>query len=129
MIEATEKNQKSFAEKIGEEFSLQMQAMLFASRFLEKRGYTVLDKSQSLIVAHDEESNTIVFADVVISDEYLKNSTIKLEDFEKCADAFFERGVCDSVDIAKIRFDAIEIRKYDNERAMIRHRVNKFFEE
>lgn len=129
MIATTEKKREESAEKMVDDCIEQLQATTCAIRFLERRGYTVLDKSQSLIVAYDEESNAIVFADVVLGDGYFKKSEMSVEDFERYATEFFESGKGDPFDFTSVRADAIEMKKLGVDKAFIRHVINKSFEE
>ena len=104
-----------------------------AARFLERRGFEVLERNwtcsagEADIIAQDEDA--LVFVEVKTrsnTEKGLQEEAVderKRERYERIAAAFLQ--TYETVDIA-VRFDVVSILVIGSERAFLRHHVNAF---
>lgn len=109
-------------------FELQEKAVKAATRFIERKGYELLEAgwtspegTQIDLVANDED--TLVFIDVTAT-EYGEGGRVKRGDPEIAAASWFAGNSPDG-DI-QVRFDIIDTLVVSTDRALLRHHINAF---
>ena len=112
--------------------NLHERAVEAATRFVERRGYEVLDKNWTNeglagrldLIAQDEDA--IVFIDVTATDHAeggFSESSLTREQFELLA-AMWLKDKSPEDDIT-VRFDGIDMIVVSEDRALLRHHINK----
>lgn len=109
-------------------FELQEKAVKAATRFIERKGYELLEAgwtspegTQIDLVANDED--TLVFIDVTAT-EYGEGGRVKRGDLEIAAASWLAGNSPDG-DI-QVRFDIIDMLVVSTDRALLRHHINAF---
>lgn len=109
-------------------FELQEKAVKAATRFIERKGYELLEAgwtspegTQIDLVANDED--TLVFIDVTAT-EYSEGGRVKRGDLEIAAASWLAGNSPDG-DI-QVRFDIIDMLVVSTDRALLRHHINAF---
>lgn len=109
-------------------FELQEKAVKAATRFIERKGYELLEAgwtspegTQIDLVANDED--TLVFIDVTAT-EYGEGGRVKRGDLEITAASWLAGNSPDG-DI-QVRFDIIDMLVVSTDRALLRHHINAF---
>lgn len=109
-------------------FELQEKAVKAATRFIERKGYELLEAgwtspegTQIDLVANDED--TLVFIDVTAT-EYGEGGRVKRGDLEIAAASWLAVNSPDG-DI-QVRFDIIDMLVVSTDRALLRHHINAF---
>ena len=106
---------------------LQIKANAASVKFFEHRGYTIKsanENSPAPIVAIDEESETLVFASVLVSKEGFASEETPREVMEQAAAEYLAAHAEELPENVTIRFDAVGVLVLSPERAMIRHHIN-----
>lgn len=111
--------------------TLEARGKMAAARFLERRGYEILERNWSCpegeadIIAKDEKA--VVFVDVKTKKSAIGGFPSKVisekvrDSFERVALSYLANY--DAVDYS-VRFDIISLVVIDNDKAMIRHCIN-----
>lgn len=113
-------------------FELQEKAVKAATRFVERKGYELLEAgwtspegSRIDLIASDED--TLVFIDVTAT-EYVEGGfeggKVKRSDLEIAAASWLAGNTPDG-DI-QVRFDIIDMLVVSTDRALLRHHINAF---
>lgn len=124
---------KANAEQQGKpDAALTLQAKQCAIRFLERRGYDILERDWSChagyvdAICRDPESNAVVFVEVKTRRKgFPPDATTpeKRERLEGTALAYLTE--CDCCDVP-VRFDTVSIVPVATDKALIRHHINAF---
>lgn len=109
-------------------FELQEKAVKAATRFIERKGFELLDTgwtslegTQIDLIASDDD--TLVFIDVTAT-EYGEGGKVKRSDLEIAAASWLAGNTPDG-DI-QVRFDIIDMLVVSTDRALLRHHINAF---
>ena len=109
-------------------FELQEKAVKAATRFVERKGYELLEAgwtspegTQIDLVANDEDA--LVFIDVTAT-EYGEGGKVKRGDLEIAAASWLAANSPDGE--IQVRFDIIDMLAASADRALLRHHINAF---
>lgn len=109
-------------------FELQEKAVKAAARFIERKGYELLETGWTSpegtridLIASDED--TLVFIDVTAT-EYGEGGKVKRGDLEIAAASWLAGNTPDGE--MQVRFDIIDMLVVSADRALLRHHINAF---
>lgn len=109
-------------------FELQEKAVKAATRFIERKGYELLEAGWTSpegtridLVANDEDA--LVFIDVTAT-EYGEGGKVKRGDLEIAAASWLAANSPDGE--IQVRFDIIDMLVVSADRALLRHHINAF---
>ena len=109
-------------------FELQEKAVKAAARFIERKGYELLETGWTSpegtridLIASDED--TLVFIDVTAT-EYGEGGKVKRGDLEIAAASWLMGNTPDGE--MQVRFDIIDMLVVSADRALLRHHINAF---